>query len=170
MYSLKSFLKPEISSFRLRQGEQMRLPITITIPKNAEPQGLYGAVAVAATPADSNPGSIQVTSRLASLFFVRVKGVALENGILQDFNSSRLLYSDPSSIRFFLQNSGNVYLNPYGLVTVESLLGREVCRQQIVPYFVLPGAVRHNSSGLIAPLIREFTAPTAEPRLWRQHR
>lgn len=143
VYSLKNFIRPEVSSFVLRQGEQMTLPISVIMPDNAQPGGLYGAVTVAATPANQKAGSISVTSRLASLFFVRVKGAAIEAGALQDFSSQGSFYwSGPFKFDSYYKNTGSVYLNPYGHVAINSLWGQEICKQQIPPYFVLPGAVR----------------------------
>src|SRR5680860_544385 len=45
-YSLKNFIKPEITEFSLDLGERISIPIEISIPIDAEPRGYYGAIIV----------------------------------------------------------------------------------------------------------------------------
>ncbi|MFA6526579.1 MAG: hypothetical protein WCT26_04175 [Candidatus Buchananbacteria bacterium] len=146
LYSLKDYLKLEAMSFTLHHGERITMPISINIPQNAQPGGLYGAVTFSAKLADAgSAGSskIQVVSRLASLFFVRVKGEVTESGELLDFNSSKAFYfGGPVAFEFNYKNTGSIYLNPYGELKITDVFGREVYTKWISPYFVMPGAVR----------------------------
>lgn len=155
LYSLKDYLQPEASEFILRHGEKLTLPVAIKIPANAQPGGLYGAVIFAAQPASAAPAgksNIQTISRLASLFFVRINGEALESGELQDFKSVRTFYlKGPAAFEFNYKNSGNVYLNPYGELKITDIFGREVYRKWISPYFVMPGAIRQQKEVLEQP-------------------
>jgi len=144
-YSLKDFIKPEISSFTLKKGERISLPITVAIPPNAQPGGLYGAVIFSAQLPDnrSSSSNIRVIPRLASLFFVRVNGNVLESGALRDFAVSRSFsLGGPLAFEFNYKNSGSVYLNPYGELDITDIFGRKIYSRPIPPYFVMPGAIR----------------------------
>jgi len=156
-YSLKDYLKPEVTTFTLQHGQRITFPVLIPIPLDARPGDLYGAVIVSAAGTAGAPGptQVKVISRLASLFFVRVNGEVKESGGLVDFTSDGKLYlSGPVGLDFIFKNTGNVYLNPYGRLKVYDTIGREVYSKNILPYFVLPGAVREqkemfNRPGLV---------------------
>ncbi len=150
-YSLKDFLHPELTTFVLKHGQRMNLPVVISIPADAQPGGLYGSVIVTAVPAINTTtnndevvsGSVVVTSRLASLFFVRVAGDAKEDGLLKDFSADKKFYTNPQ-IKFntVFENNGNVYLNPYGSLQIKNILGTKIDEIVIDPYFAMPDSIR----------------------------
>jgi hypothetical protein len=145
-YSLRDYLKPEITSFTLRHGAKLTFPVLIDIPADANPGGLYGAVIISTEAQGGNvvgSGQVKPVARLASLFFVRVNGEINENGGLKDFSSDKNIYfSGPAKLKFIFSNSGSIYLNPYGELKITDLLGRQVYYKQIAPYFVMPQTVR----------------------------
>lgn len=151
-YSLKDFIQPETLSFTLKPKERIILPIIISIPADAQPGGLYGAVIVSTEPnseservaANQSKGNLTIVSRVASLFFVRVNGPVNENGSLTEFSVNRQVFADKQPVNFkvLYENKGNVYLNPYGYIEIKNLLGSTVARLNIDPYFVMPEAVR----------------------------
>ena len=150
-YSLKNYITPEITEFTLQHGDRITIPIQINIPETAEPGGLYGALMIKTTPEVPDPtapegasaGNLTIESRIASLFFVRVRGDANENGLLKDFSSDKKIYGKPPinfSTRF--ENSGNVDLSPFGQIKITNLMGSQVGIIPIVPYFVMPETER----------------------------
>lgn len=150
-YSLKDYLKPEITEFTLNHGQNMILPIEISIPQDAEPGGLYGSVLVSAhpilTPAEIEEqkakGQIELVSRLASLFFIRVKGDAIENGSLKEFKTLNNYYEQgPISFELLFENNGNVHLTPYGIIEIYNILGKKVDEIELDPWFALPDSLR----------------------------
>jgi hypothetical protein len=150
-YSLKDFIHPEIVNFTLKHGERITIPISINVPGDAQPGGLYGSVIVASEPVATDAGyengqargSINVISRLASLFFVRVNGDVKEGGALQDFYSGKKVYQNPSlTFKYLFNNSGSVYLNTYGLVKIYNFLGTQIDEVPVQPSFVMPDSSR----------------------------
>lgn len=150
-YSLRDFLHPEVVEFTLTHGQRITIPIKIEIPRDAQPGGLYGAVIITTKPVVTTnaagseivSGNITVISRLASLFFVKINGDVKTSGQLQDFYASSKFYSDPRiPYKSFYENTGNIYLNPYGILTLYNSLGTKLEEQQVNPYFVMPGSVR----------------------------
>ena len=100
-YSLKDYVRPEIEEIILSHGQRLRLPVVISIPQNAEPGGLYGAVMISASNLDKSGAKIEkntagaqmkIITRVASLFFVIVKGDVLEGGILKEFKTGKNFY------------------------------------------------------------------------------
>ena len=153
-YSLKDYLKPEITEFTLQQGEKMVLPIEISIPGDAEPGGRYGAVLVSAVPAspeaEASAGEVvsgvKVKARIAALYLVRVKGEVQEKGTLKEIKMAgpaKAFYEKgPFSFELAFENKGNVHLVPYGIIEIKNLLDRKVGEIEITPWFAMPDSLR----------------------------
>lgn len=156
-YSLKDYFFPELKKFTLKSKEQMTLPITISIPKDAEPGGLYGSILVSSASVASLEnnngagGGVTAVSRLGALFFVRVNGKVNENGNLESFKivdskgKVKKIFSEnePMSFEFLFRNNGNIHLNPYGFITIRNLAGAEISKIEIQPYFAMPDSLRY---------------------------
>jgi len=163
-YSLKDYVKPEADQIDLPTGQRVRMPVTITIPKDISPGGLYGAIMVAAENLPTAPGAlppntasmgVKIVSRVGSLLFIRIKGDVLESGYLKNFTANENFYeAGPVSFKILYSNTGNVYLNPYGAIDVKDMFGRTVDQRNVEPWFVLPKAdrtreIKWNSNFLI---------------------
>jgi hypothetical protein len=150
-YSLKDYVKPELTEFTLNQGQRMVLPVEISIPQDAEPGGLYGSLLVSTNPpktegeteANKAKGQIQLISRLGALFFIRVKGDAKEEGVLKDFTAGKNFYEKgPISLKVLYENNGSVHLNPYGVIEIRNIFGKKIDEIAVEPYFAMPDSVR----------------------------
>jgi hypothetical protein len=150
-YSLKDYLKPEITEFTLTHGQRMILPVEVSIPSDAEPGGLYGVILVSAHPSltpaeiekEKAKGQIQLVSRLGSLFFIRVRGDLIENGFFKELKTDKKYYEKgPISFKLLFENNGNVHLIPYGLIEIYNILGKKVDEIELTPWFALPDSVR----------------------------
>lgn len=145
-YSLKDYIKPEISEFSLAHGQRITIPIEISIPKDAEPGGKYGAVIVASFPSEDKTKEgigVTIVSRLANLFFVRVKGEVKEEGFLKNFLTDKKFYSSfPIKFQLIFENKGNVHLVPYGVIEIFNLLGKKVGEIEVKPWFAMPNSLR----------------------------
>jgi hypothetical protein len=156
-YSLRDYIKPEVNSLVLKHGERAKINIEISIPDDATPGGLYGAVLVSTEPVEPPPvnnetdvgSGITVESRIASLFFVRVNGDVNESGELKSFVTDEKYYTrGPIKFTYAYENTGAIYLNPYGVLEVTNLYGTKVDELSIKPYFVMPGSIRTESASL----------------------
>ncbi len=153
-YSLKDYLKPDTWTFTLQHGQRISLPVEIAIPQDAEPGGMYGVVFATAAPpspsaTDQNQSEskpmIGIAARVGCLFFVRVKGEAVETGLLKSFGvSGNKSYFEQGPISFdaVYENNGNVHLNPYGTIEITNLLGKKAGQLAISPFFALPQSDR----------------------------
>lgn len=97
------------------------IPFIIDVPDNASPGGHYAAIlAGTRPPADSVSGSvIKVSSLLASLVLLNVKGDVEERGIIREFISDKAFY-DKADVGFKVrfENLGNVHLQPLGEIKI----------------------------------------------------
>ncbi|HLD34272.1 MAG TPA: hypothetical protein VJB62_00255, partial [Patescibacteria group bacterium] len=97
------------------------IPYIIDVPENASPGGHYAAIlAGTRPPADSVSGSvIKVSSLLASLVLLNVKGDVEERGVIREFVSDKVFY-DKTDVGFKVrfENLGNVHLQPLGEIKI----------------------------------------------------
>lgn len=159
-YSLREFISTPKVSFDILSGAEVILPITVRIPKDAEPGGRYGSVVIDFSPAlpEGGGSKVKVNGRVAALLFVRVEGEVKEEGKLTAFglfNNARVVRSpsNDAPVRFQVayENTGTVHLNPYGRVTLTDLSGRKQTTV-IPPWPVLPGATRMLEVDVLSPL------------------
>lgn len=150
-YSLRDYLSPEIMEFKIKQGDRITIPVTINIPKDATPGGLYGSIIVSNKYDPDIPpeevgkakGGVNFLSRVASLFFVKVNGPVHEEGLLTSFLSDKKVYSQgPVNFSVEFENKGNIYTSPYGVIEIKNLYGVVVEQVSVKPFYVLPKAVR----------------------------
>lgn len=151
-YSIKDIISLPADSFTIKLGERGIIPITISIPEDAEPGGYYGAVLVSTVriqDASSNGQQAVVRSpivaRIGTLFFITVPGSVETEGALKDFSIiNAALWHEKGPINFGItfENTGSKHLNPYGEIRVTNMLGEEVGFEEIDPWFVLPRAIR----------------------------
>ncbi|MEI6297119.1 MAG: hypothetical protein WCO84_05800 [bacterium] len=154
-YTLKNYIKFESPKFTLQNGTRARVPVTITIPKNAEPGGMYGSVLFSTVKApDKEPitvkndtkGAIPIEIRSGVLFFVRIAGAVKEDGKMKEFkimNDESTFWGDKDiTFSTVYENNGSVHLNPSGTISVTNMFGEEVRSLEMDPWFSLPDSLR----------------------------
>ncbi len=153
-YSLRNFIVPEINEFSLKPGEKITIPVTVSVPLNAEPRGFYGALIVsnepevmAAEQSVQTEGKARLISRIGSLFLLRINGEGKEAGSLEDFKiigpEQTFFQERPKGFEIAFRNTGNVHLVPHGKVIVRNILGKNVGEIPVDAYFSLPDSVRY---------------------------
>jgi hypothetical protein len=154
-YTLKDYISVPHKEFLLEHAERARIPVTVSIPADAEPGGRYGSLLVSIV-SDKNdlnsaggavPASVLI-SRIGTLFFVSTPGETESEGEMLNFstvNDRTLFSSAPIPFNIVFENSGDVHLNPYGEIRITNMLGDEIGFVELAPWFVLPQAVRNRS-------------------------
>ncbi len=148
-YSLRDFISFPDTMLNLDLGERARVPVTITIPPDAEPGGLYGSVLVSTervpeVGATDTPRS-PVIARIGSLFFVTVAGEVEQSGNTTDVKTldSKWWYEKgPINLGIIYENTGSVHVNPYGEISITNMFNEEVGFIELEPWFVLPKSLR----------------------------
>ncbi len=162
-YSLRDFIHPATSSIMIPQGKRARISVTISIPADAQPGGLYGSVIVGTetgvaghTPDGGAIPQSPIITRIGTLFFVRVKGVATTGGELTKFSlagGSFLWDSAPVNFDLVFKNEGNVHLDPSGTITVANMLGANVGTIDVEPWFAMPNSIRFREVNWAPPFL-----------------
>ncbi len=155
-YSLKNGLKVPASTIDIPFGQKAIVPVTITVPANAEPGGLYGSVIVSVLSKPAGGGANNVApsnpliTRIATLFFVRIPGPTQADGHLVEASLSKgnfiwsgsLTKTDPIVFDLVYKNEGNVYLDPSGEIVVDNIFGATVGNVKVDPWFAMPQSLR----------------------------
>ena len=156
-YSAKDFITANPGQFTLSFGQRLTIPVTITIPKDTPPGDYDSSVLISNSPTvlgtstdnTTTQGQTRIISRLGTLFLIRVNGDANESGQLEEFNLAgpkKLFYTKgPFTFEALFNNTGNVHLVPYGMITIRNIFGKTVAQVPVDAYYSLPSSLRHRS-------------------------
>ena len=148
-YSIRDYISFPEDAIRLDLGERARIPVTITVPPDAEPGGYYGSVLVSTVQVDEVGAVVAprspVIARVGSLFFLTVRGDANTEGQTLSVSTldDRWWYeSGPVQLGILYENTGSLHVNPYGELSITNMFGEEVGFVELEPWFVLPTSLR----------------------------
>lgn len=151
-YTLKDYITFPEEKITLEHGQRARFPVTISIPKDAEPGGRYGTVLVQTLAVEGNDGKEDnivpqspIISRIGTLFFVTISGETERSGKLLDLTTipeSKWFEQGPITFGIMYENTGSVHLAPYGRLSITNILGEEVGFVELDPWFALPKSQR----------------------------
>ena len=144
VYPLTDFVSLEGERVFVADGQTKTVYFGINIPTETAPGGAYGFLQVIPRPNQGAKGEAGVSAALGSTIFVRVGGPVKEEGKLVSFGilGRQLKFAAPLEWHFSFENSGNIYLNPYGkMILVNKLTGSQTL-VDIPPRSVLPGQTR----------------------------
>jgi hypothetical protein len=168
-YSLRDYFSVPEWSFMLPHARKARIPVTVTIPADAEPGGYYGSVLFTTTSKPNEQGgqgAAAIISRIGVLFFVTVPGAGTYEGKLESFSSKNTFFTEgPIPFQMLFRNTGNMHLNPSGEITIRNMIGTQVETLVVEPWFALPGSLRlREVEWNRAALMGRYTAEAAIKR------
>ncbi len=148
-YSIRDYITFPEDEFELALGERARIPVTITVPPDAEPGGFYGSVLVSTVRKSvvneqGIPGS-PLIPRIGSLFFITVDGDIAREGravSIGPLDSKLWFETGPIDLGILFENTGSIHLDPEATVSISNMLGEEVGYVELEPWFVLPSSLR----------------------------
>jgi hypothetical protein len=151
-YSLKDYVSVPETKFTLPNNSRARIPVTIKVPANMEPGGLYGSVLISTVKpvqrqeSENVTGGIPIQLREAVNLLVRVAGDAKEDAKMTGFTteSGKTWYSgnDTATFRVAFENNGSVHVDPSGTISVKNLVGEEVTSLKVAPWSSMPDSLR----------------------------
>ncbi len=146
-YSLKDYISFPEKTFELKHGQRAVIPVTVSVPSDAQPGGLYGSVlsSTVSKPGQNGGAKNSIIARIGTLFFVTVPGPVNHEGSLKEFSTKglqKLFGSGPIGFRLLYENKGNVYVNPSGEIRIRNLMGKEVANIEVEPWFAMPNSLR----------------------------
>lgn len=122
-------------SFLVPARSYVEMPFEIVTPDDVAAGSYHSAITVSMTPSEvveANGAVMQAT--IASLVFFTVVGETTESAALLSFTSEtddKLASTLPSDVQIKLQNQGNVYLSPYGAVSIKDIFGRTLAIKEV---------------------------------------
>lgn len=144
-FSLVNWISFTNQAITLKPNESTAFNFNITVPAAAEPGGHYGGILFSTKAPDVSGTGVGISSEVGSLILVRVAGNAKEALSVKQFSTSKNLYEEanvPFTIR--LENTGNVHVQPKGVVTIKNMIGGQVAALDVnqLGSNVLPQSVR----------------------------
>ena len=123
-HSLKRFMKP-IDNVTIAAGKAETVKVVISVPKNAQAGGYFGAVRFAPTSPEDG-GQVNLTTSAASIILLKVPGDVVERLNLTNFDIQQGGKSNSyfgssndlnASVRF--ENKGGMQVGPFGKISVK---------------------------------------------------
>jgi len=118
------------SQVTLEPGRMVEVPISISIPADADPGDHFAAIFWSTSPpAPAESGQVAIGGRLGVLVLLTVSGDVVREGQLIELgtdNNQQYFSMLPITFTYRLQNTGNVRLKPGGAVKIQDMFGNEV--------------------------------------------
>ncbi|MGH2559048.1 MAG: fimbrial biogenesis chaperone [Thermomicrobiales bacterium] len=163
-FSAVDWVTVEPAAFRLEPGQQQRLTVTITVPRDLESGGRYAMVAITPGAQETEGTGAAVTGKLGVPFLIAVdgEGKLTEEATLERF-APTLEPDGRIGFRALVRNEGNLHVVAQGAVEISDGDGDPFGRLDIPrTTSILPGSVQTVIAFGSLPLDAggEFTAAT----------
>lgn len=123
-HSLKRFMKP-LADITIPAGELKQVDVGITVPKDAQAGGYFGAIRFAPATPDSG-GEVNLSASVASLILMTVPGPVTEKLNLTNFDiqqkgTTGTYFRDGENLSVLarFENKGSIQEGPFGVVSVK---------------------------------------------------
>lgn len=107
-------------------GQQITIPFSIQVPRNAEPGGYFASIFVRTTPPPTSANEVSIGARVGALLFVRVNGEMREGVTILEYatkENQRVFTSLPVEFYYRFQNTGADRVKPEGSIVIKNLVG-----------------------------------------------
>ena len=140
--SLVDWIQISRKPFELKPNETKAVPFTIKVPSDASPGSRF-AVLFFATGALSGGGQLNVSARTGSVILLTVPGDFKQIGEISNFILSKFVWNNqPTGFKFDFLNTGTVYFEPKGTITITNIWGKKVAEIPVAGQVVLPTGMR----------------------------
>mgnify|MGYP001566091903 CR=1 FL=1 len=129
--------------FKLKEGEAVNIPYTITAPWDAEPGSHFGVAFFKATrPAINGQQQLSIGTRIGMLILITVPGSHLQKGKILDFTGPSFIQKTPADFKIKFENLGTVHFEPKGTLAISNMFGSVVAKVPIEGQTVLPTGIK----------------------------
>lgn len=129
-------LVSSIPNTTLAPNQKKDIPVTISVPENADAGGYYGAIRFVPNTSESD-GNVALTASVGTIVLVRVPGNLTEKLILEQIGASQdgktkgFITGGDVAVATRLKNVGNIHVQPFGKVQVKDMFGKLVQEYEI---------------------------------------
>lgn len=151
-YSIQDLISIPGYTLRLAHNSRATIPVTISVPEDAEAGGRYGSVLIKTVAIKSeitDDGGLSpqspIEARIGTLFFLTIPGETNKSGELKDFNTipdQNWFQEGPIKFGVMFENTGSIHLTPRGSLSITNIFDQEVGYVQLDPWFAMPGSLR----------------------------
>jgi len=104
----------------LEPQETKKIPITITVPPDANPGGYYAAVFARTRPPEN--AIIASANEVGILHFITVEGDMKITKEIKEFTATpKTIIGFPVELSFMLENTGSIHTTPQGIISVTNI-------------------------------------------------
>jgi hypothetical protein len=137
-YGLASWIHYNEGQISLKAEERREIPITISVPQNAQPGGHYAAVLFRGLTSSEAQGSgVGISGRVGSIVLVEVSGETSKSGTIEEVIAPKFISHGPLEVGFKIKNTGNTHFSPEGKIIISGLLQDKELTWE--PRVVFPG-------------------------------
>ncbi len=132
------------SGVAMDAGETIPVDVSVTIPPHAEPGGYYAAVFAKTRPPGNSP-SVRSSNEIGILYFITVEGdITRTATVTEPAVQPTRVTGVPYDISFVITNTGNVHIQPKGVVSIKNIFSgsSHVVTINNADEIVLPGSHR----------------------------
>lgn len=140
--SAKKWLSFEPETFEVESGGSKDIKFTLSVPLNADPGGKYSSILISSGPKTSEPGTVSLATKVASLLLIRVAGSVTEKLTVQSLEAPNFSEFGPINLVLKIKNEGTVHLKPAGFIVIKDWTGREVEKLSLPQQRIIPGTIR----------------------------
>src|SRR6185437_16199660 len=126
-FELSSWITSSVASFDLPAGGSKTVPFTVAVPANASPGSHFAAFLFSDKAVQPQANGTGVGFNVGAIVSLKIAGDITELASLREFSTGKLIY--PSGNVDFaakIQNSGNVLVQPTGVIQITNMFGKQV--------------------------------------------
>ncbi|MFH1404818.1 MAG: hypothetical protein ABIH21_01815 [Patescibacteria group bacterium] len=144
--SLVDWVKFDQERFEIDSGQTMKASFVVSVPKSTDAGGYFGGLLFSSADPNVSEG-VGVVGATGPLLILKIKGDLIEQGELIGFDIDRGRSSNRHLSLVFetrFKNTGNVHLQPVGVIKVKNVFGTTVANIPFNPNAskVLPDSTR----------------------------
>lgn len=126
-YELSSWIQVPTEPVTLAAGQSITEKFTAHVPTEVSPGAHFGGIFISDQPIKPTTSGSGVGLSVGGIMSLTVAGAITEGANLQEFSTSKVVYSKPEvTFNAKIQNSGNILVRPHGIIIVTDMFGHQV--------------------------------------------
>lgn len=129
-------------------NDRVLVQAQINVPKNARPGGRYVAIFfepgtnISANSTKQTAAGSGVTSRIATLFYIKIPGHTFEKALISRMFTPTLQEYGPIKLEFDVLNRGDYHIRPRGVLSLSNMIGGIESQEKLIEQNIFPDAAR----------------------------